>query len=543
VRPGLVILLTMLCAVPCRAAAAQTAAAQLDEPPTGLVSTDVRLAQVLASHEKAIGTRAAGQRDSVVEHWTFIDAGMSGTEDLQRDGTDYRSRIVYGPFVDEYGQHGQIRWHQDVNGFTSTTTQIDERSFYATRVTEDAADPKNDASVIGKTSGAHPAYVVEVKRPDKKHPEFVFYDAGSAQVVRVESPTDTRRLIETFDDFRVTDGISRPWHIHDTDGRPELDDDWKLTSLEQGVNISESTFEMASNAPHVLPPDAPSTLPGKMTLGVYIVRIDVGGRGLDFLLDSSASDSIIDWDVAREMDLPDYGQVTRLPDGTKVSFLTTLAHATVGGITLDNFTLTSKDFIYQPDFNTKVVGVLGYDFFAANVLHFDFTNRTVQALPVAQFASGNPTGASVDVPFTLDDGLPFVHAGIGDIVTDRAVLSTIMPSSLIFGSFVEAHPLEVADLSGKTHAAGILPVANAETYGTKVEIWSARLSHFRFALSDFQQVGIPATNFPLTLGDHPVDAIIGTDYLRFYDVYFDYPYGRITVKPNALFFKTFKPSG
>jgi Aspartyl protease len=533
----------MLCAVPWRAVAAQTAAGRLDEPPAGLASTDVRLARVLADHEKAIGTRAVGQRDSVIEDWTFVDSGMSGAEDLQRDGTDYHSRIVYGPFVDEYGQRGQMRWHQDANGFTSATTEIDERSFYATRVAEDAADPKNDASVIGETSGAHPAYVVEVKRPGKKHPEFVFYDADSAQIVRIESPTDKRRLVETFDDFRITDGMSRPWHIHDTDGRPELDDDWKLTSLQQGVNIPESAFEMAPNAPHVLPPDAPSTLPGKMMFGTYIVRIDVGGRGLDFWLDSSASESIIDWDVAREMGLPDYGQATQLPDGTKVSFLTRFAHATAGGITLDNFTLRSKDFIYQPDVNTKVVGVLGYDFFAANVLHFDFTNHSVEALPLAGFASGDPTGARVDIPFTLDDGLPFVHAGIGDVVTDRAVLSTIMPSSFIFGSFVEAHPSEVTDRSGKTHAAGILPVANAETYGTKVETWTGQLSHFRFALSDYQQVGIPATNFTLTLGDRPVDAVIGTDYLRFYDVYFDYPYGRITVKPNALFFKTFKPSG
>ncbi|HEY2474712.1 MAG TPA: hypothetical protein VGI19_07895 [Candidatus Cybelea sp.] len=206
----LTFLLAMFFVLPWRAAAGQAVATQTDRPPTGLVSTDVRLAQILANHEKAIGTRAASQRDSVVEHWTFTDSGMSGTEDLQRDGTDYHSRISYGPFVDDYGQKGERRWHQDANGFTCPTSEIDERSFYATRVTEDAADPKNDAAVIGKTLGAHPAYVVKVKRPGKKHLEFVFYDADSAQVVRVEAPTDERRLIQTFDDFRVTDGISRP---------------------------------------------------------------------------------------------------------------------------------------------------------------------------------------------------------------------------------------------------------------------------------------------------------------------------------------------
>jgi len=537
-----VLLLALLCAAPCRAAASATAT-QADQPPAGLVPTDVRLGQILADHDKAIGTRPVGVHDSIVEHWSFSDAGMSGVEDLQRDGTDYHSRIAYGPFIDEYGQRGEGRWHQDSNGFTSATTEIDERSFYATRVTEDAADPKNDASVIGKTTGARPAYIVEVKRPGHKHPEFVFYDVGTAQVVRVEAPGEKRRLIETFDDFRATEGVFQPWHVHDTDGRPELDDDWRLTSLQQGVSIPEATFEMPENVPHVSPPSSPSQLPGKMMYGGYIVRLEVAGRGLDFWLDSSASESIINWDVAREMGLPDYGHVTHLADGTKVPYRTKLAQASVGGVTLNDFTLTSEDFTYQPSYNTKVVGVLGYDFFAANVLHLDFTNGIVEALPLAPFASGNPTGASVDVPFTLDDGIPFVRAGIGDIITDRALLSTTMPFSFVLGSFADAHPSEVADRSGKQHAQGILPVAGAESYGVKIETWIALLSHFRFALADYRQIGIPATNWPMTVGNHSVDAIIGTDYLRYYDVYFEYPFGRFTVKPNALFFKTFKPNG
>jgi hypothetical protein len=537
-----VVLLALLCAEPWRAAASATAT-QADRPPAGLVPTDARLGQILADHDKAIGTRPEGVHDSVVEHWSFSDAGMSGVEDLQRDGTDYHSRIAYGPFVDEYGQNGESRWHQDSNGFTSATTEIDERSFYATRVTEDAADPKNDASVIGKTTGAHPAYVVEVKRPSHKHPEFVFYDVGTAQVVRVEAPGEKRRLIETFDDFRATQGVFAPWHVHDTDGRPALDDDWRLTSLQRGVSIPEATFEMPANVPHVSPPDSLSQLPAKMMYGAYIVRLEVAGRGLDFWLDSSATDSIINWDVAREIGLPDYGHVTHLADGTKVPYRTKLAQANVGGVRLNDFTLTSEDFTYQPSYNTRVVGVLGYDFFAANVLHLDFTKGIVEALPLAQFASGNPTGASVDVPFTLDDGIPFVRAGIGDIITDHALLSTTMPFSFVLGGFADAHPSDVADRSGKQHAQGILPVAGAESYGVKIETWIALLSHFRFALADYQQIGIPATNWPMTVGNHSVDAIIGTDYLRYYDVYFEYPFGRFTVKPNALFFKTFKPSG
>ena len=285
-------------------------------------------------------------------------------------------------------------------------------------------------------------------------------------------------------------------------------------------------------------------LPVKTMSGADVVRVMVNGRGLDFYLDSSASTSIIDWDVAREMGLPAYGHVTRLPDGSKVSYFTKFANATVGSIALNDFTLLSEDFAYQPAPNTRIVGVLGYDFFAANVLHFDFFNGKVEVLPLREFASANPTGGmSVDLPFVLDDGMPFVRAGIGEEITDQAVLSTIMPISVILGSFATAHPAEVADFSGKAHASGVLPVAGQESYGVKLAWWLALVSHFRFGLADYQRVDVPTTNWPLTIHNRSVDALIGTDYLKYYDVYFDYPYGRLILKPNTLFFKTFKSGG
>lgn len=525
---------------------------RLDVPPSGLVPTTARLSEILKAHQAAIGTRSPGAIDSVVETWTLVEAGLSGTEELQRSGTNYHSRIVEGPFADEYGQDGAQRWHQDSNGFSSLTTGSDMRSFYGTRVLGDAADPKNDVTVLGQTSGAHAAYVVEVKLPDSKHPEFVFYDKANAQIVRDEFVFANRRIVGTFDDFRATGGISRAWHIHDTDGRPELDDDLLLRSLQYGVSLPPETFEIPPNRPTVSDATTVMRLPARpMWLnfyfrklwGGYLVRMDVGGRGLDFLIDSAASRSIIDWDVAHEMGLPTYGQTTRLADGTAVAYRTTIAHAMVGGISLHNFALDSERFAYQPDPTTKIVGVLGYDFFAANVLHFDFVDGTIDALPLADFGAVAPVKDGVDIPYALDNGLPLVSVFLGDAFTAHAVLSTSMPFSMILGSFVAAHPDQTRDVSGKPHGEGTIPLADAGTYGLNVEHWTALLSHFRFAISDYKGVGVESTNAPLVVNDQPIDALIGIDYLHYYDLYFDYPYGRLIVKPNAIFFKTFKKDG
>ncbi len=525
--------------------------AHLDAPPAVLPTT-ARLADILAAHRNAIGTRPANVLDTVVEHWSFVDSGLAGTEDLQRAGTDYHSRIVQGPFVDQYGQYGETRWHQDANGFTSTTTEIDTQSFYATRVLEDAADPKNDATVLGETPGTKPAYVVQVKRPGYKHPEFIFYDKSSAQIVRVESVATKRRFIQTFDDFRTTDGISRAWHIRDTDGRPALDDDWVLQSVSYGATLPPSTFAMPPNRSNISVATVVTPLPARtMWLSFYfinmwagfIVRMDVAGRGLDFLIDAAVSRSIINSDTAHEMNLPTYGQATRLADGSQVSYRTTITHAAVGSIALNDFVVDAEPFGYNPDERTKIVGVLGYDFFAANVLRFDFPNGRLDAMPIGDFSQVTPVPGGIDVPLTIDDGTPLVTLGIGAAVTHRAVLSTAMPFSVLFGKFVSEHPEEVRDAKGKAHGTGTLPLADAGTYGMTVEYWDSLVSHFRFAISDYQQVGVETTNAPLDLHDQPVDALVAADYLGYYDLYFAYPYGRLIVKPNAVFYKTFKPSG
>jgi hypothetical protein len=192
---------------------ASATADPLDQPPAGLVPSTARLSDILAAHERVVGSRSAGAQDTVIEHWTFVDSGMAGTEDLERSASDYRSRIASGPFVDEYGQRGESRWHEDANGFLTSTTEDDWQSFYSTRVLEDAADPKNDASVIGEAAAAQPAYVVKVKRPGDKYAEYFFYDKTSAQIVRVERIAHKRRIVQTYSDFRVDGGISRPWHV------------------------------------------------------------------------------------------------------------------------------------------------------------------------------------------------------------------------------------------------------------------------------------------------------------------------------------------
>lgn len=506
--------------------------ATLDAPPANLAPASATLSQILAAHDKAVGNVTAGSGRATVEKWTFTDSGLAGSERLERSGTNYHSRIAAGPFVDEYGQYQETRWHQDANGFTSQTSQIDSRSFYAIRVLEDAADPKNDVTILGQTAGAAPAWVLQIKRPGYRHPEWIFYDRANAQVVRVEYVSGRHRVVETYDDFRTTDGIAQAWHMHDGDGRPELDDDWHLQAVRHGVAVSDAEFQMPPHRPTISRVTVPTQIPDQTTGLGFVVRLNINGRGLDFLLDSASDVSILDRNVAHDLGLPTFGQTTQLSDGKPVAYRSVLPDVDLDGIRLHGYSILCESFAYKPAADTRIVGVLGYDFFAANVLHFDFANGRLEALPVAPFFQPHPVASGLDIPMQIDDGVPLIPMYIGDTLATNVVLDTALSFSLISGSFAAAHPADVVD-AGHDHGTGLVPFADDNAYGVRAEIWYASVPHLRFALSDYIDKGVITGNFPFRFHDREVDGFVGSDYLKLYDLYFAYPAGRLIVAPNA----------
>ncbi len=508
----------------------------LDAPPPNLAPASAHLAAILSAHDVAVG-RPLG-RDTVVEDWRFTDSGMSGTLHLERSGTDYHSRIMRGPFLEEYGQQNGHRWHRDQNGFVSPTTTTDDVTFFSQQVNEDAADPKNDASVAGQTQGADPAYVVKVQVAGSAHPEWIFYDVASGLITRVEWVHDGHRLVRTFDDFRTVDGVTSAWHVHDTWYPRTLDDDYVCTSMQGGVAISASQFAQPPSAPFTPYSQVALTIPAQMyDDGTIILRMTVNGRGLDMMLDTASPEDIIDEDVAKQMGLPTYGSVDRSPSGADVPFETLVRTATVGPLVRNELALDAMPFSFAWFRNTEVVGVLGYDFLAGNVFKIDYVNGTVQVLPASSFDSNDPVPGGLIYPLDFDDGFPFLSVGVGDVTSGNVLLANEIVHTEFFGTFLAAHPELFT--GGGAIASQNLPFANNGSFGKRVaREWIAQPTSVHFGTVNFQQPNVRASNEPLYLSENrAVDAALGFDFLRFFDVYLDYPHGRVIVKPNALFMR------
>ncbi|MGA8839963.1 MAG: aspartyl protease family protein [Candidatus Aquilonibacter sp.] len=515
----------------------------LDAPPSAMTATTAHLSDVLKSHDAAVGHRPAGAPDNSIEDWTFVGDGQHGTEHVQRAGTDYASQITRGPFTESYGQFDGARWHRDYNGFTSTTFSEEYETFLPLRVLALLEDPKNDVSLKGETTDPSAEYVIEVKRPQHRHPDWVFVDKATYLIDRVEIASGKRRLVSTYSDYRSTDGLREPWHIHDADGRAQLDYDWQRTRLSHPATMSFSLFAPPASAPTIaLGFAADTALPVKMYYGQFIVRLSVQGRGLDFLIDSASATSYIDRDVAQELSLPTYDALTQLNDGTPLDYMTRLDAATVGPLLFRNFVLESTQYDYQVSDETKVVGVLGYDFLAGVVLHMNYQDGTAELIPRDRFAGATPVAGAYQIPIVMDDGRPMVPMGIGEDVSQRAVLDTAMPFTIVTGPYIDKHGSDFTDLPHQDHKSAIVPFADDSSYGTAASVWLTQVSHLRFGPADYQKYIVVATNFPFGGSDDDADAIVGIPYLAFFDVYLDYANQRVLLKPNASFFKIFHPA-
>ncbi len=532
------LLCVALCLTASRVAFARNADVTKDDPPPGIVPTTASLSSILKAHDAAAGRLVKGPAAVRVEMWAFTSAGSQGTERLVRRGTDYHSVIVTGPFTEEYGQSGDARWYMNQNGAPSDSSGSEYTSFLMYRVLDAASDPKNDVKLLGEVSAPQPAYVIEVKRPDTKHPEWVFFDKQTALVIRTEQVVDKRRLVSIYDDYQTVQGLTEPTHIHDSEGTPALDDDFRRQSIAFQSSIAEAEFKKPPNEIGFMRTERPVYLDARVVRGTVIVRMTVGGRGLDFELSSGDGHSYIDAGVAAELHLPTFGHVTSA-EGLPEPYETQIADAAIGDLHLKDFALEALPFHYHADADTRVVGVLGYDFLSSALFSVDYVNEHVSATPLGI----TPTvGADTYVlPVRFDDGLPFITCVISSHETENVLLDSSFLYSFVFGSFTESYPEAVVDASkGEEHHHTVVPFADSGTYGRDLDVWVANVPDIRIGPTRFLNYKILATNIAWDPGGHKVDAVMGTQFLAYYDVSYDFARGRVLLKHNEFFNKTFR---
>jgi hypothetical protein len=480
-------------------------AAALDDPPPGLIPTSTTLAKVRAlyarTHQRE-PTRAA----TIIEEWRLTQEKLTGTYRVYVLGKDQRDVTSIGPFIYESGVHGGLRWQQTRNGITVTYAGVHEaRDAASERAWQTSTDPR-DVRLIGESVALN-AYVVEIDPPGGRH-EWRFIDKKSGNVTRREAVAKERRITTTYEDFRTFDGIPEPARIRTVDSFGN-ERDQQLLSRELDLTPDPKDVDIAATRRTLVefPPAVPIVhLPARVVNGLAVVRVRIGVRGYDFLLDSGAVGIVIDPSIVDDQRLDAYGSRIGATIGAFTESTATVPVMAVGALRLRNVVARIVSVPFRLDDHTRISGLIGFDFFADSIVHIDLDHGIADVIAPAAF---RPPADAVSVPLQLDDRTPVVRARVAG-TGGRMVIDTGANRSIVTTAFASRAGLVREGSLGVVHFRGVGGLGSGEAV----------------AISSFDLGGIDAGDAVVDvssadLGTEDVDATIGTDISHALDLYFD----------------------
>jgi len=446
------------------------------------------------------------------ENWSIRVAGLEGTLETFRRGADTAGTTVLGPFRTGRGVWHGVRWHQNENG----QTLVDRA--------EASGAQRVAAQTVLREKLPIDAWVL-VTTFAGGHVNRAFYDARTYYLVRTEHVAAGRTTHMTYDDFRTdARGRTRPWHYSGGDGRPPDDYDYRL-ERDDAPEIADGEVAMPRDRRPLVEFPAGNDvvrLPARIVDGRVYVRLTIAGRGLDFLLDTGASSLTINEAVARQLRLRVYGRAAQTVAGTFDTSRVIVPAVAIGGLGMRDVVMHTVPLNLQEGRDTRVVGLLGFDFLNAVTLKIDYANGSIDAGRPGTLAA--PAAAS-PLEVRLGTGAPVARATIGNASGDNFILDTGAAFSyVLFQRFARAHPDAVSP-SGDgrlQYGMGVGGVLSLRPVAAKKLALGA--STFEDAL------GVEALS-PYALGFDNEDGLIGAHILKQFTVYLDYAAGRVYLAP------------
>jgi predicted aspartyl protease len=502
----LIALRVLTCLLVLTSVSTARALAAVDDQPVGLVPSTATLAKVRALYAKA-NDRESARAATTIEEWRLTQDKLSGSFQVFALGKDERDITLLGPLLYESGVHAGTRWQQTRNGVTYTYAGIHEtRDAVSDHAFLSDPDP-HDVRLIGESTALN-AYVVEIDPPGGRH-EWRFIDRTTGDLVRREYVEKQRRYVVTFDDYRTFDGIPQPSHVRSTDTYGN-ERDLDLLSRTLDLTPDPHDVDIAPSRRSLVEFPAGVTnvhLPIRIVNGLCVVKVHVGAKDYDFLLDSGAAGIVIDPSVVDDQHLDTYGTRVGATIGTFTETTSIVPLMTVGPLRMRAVVARVVAVPFHLDDRTHVAGLLGFDFFLDTVVHVDFDHATANAIAPAAF---KPPADATAIPLQLDDRTPVVR-GRAEAVSGRVVLDTGANRSVFTPPFASRADATPDASSPPAQFRGLGGTGTAET---------VHLKSFDIASIPLSDVVVDVSN--ADLGAEDIDGTAGTDILHAYDLFFDY---------------------
>jgi predicted aspartyl protease len=255
-----------------------------------------------------------------------------------------------------------------------------------------------------------------------------------------------------------------------------------------------------------------------------VAEVVINGKPFSFIVDTGASDSVIDVAAVEEAGLVVEGAMTGTAQGGEIAgSRLKQASLSIGGVAIPHVRLFALPLAgLSAGAGRRIDGILGYDLFRGHVVRFDYPGRRLVidddgALPGAE-----------SIPIEIAGQTPFVRMQVrqqGRGVAARMLIDTGAAGAVTLNAlFSAAHPGIVPGRTVAISSGALLPGRYLARVG---RLESVRIGPFTLAA--------PVANFSSaaeTDDATPEDSgLIGSDLLRRFVLVVDYPRKRILLAP------------
>jgi predicted aspartyl protease len=469
--------------------------------------------QTLRSHSDAAYGPSPNDYREIVD---FRGTSAAGTRTTYRLGADRRVIVDAGAVHTESGVYKGDSWHENENGHV-VYNQDDPG--LATRETF--------TTTVSRVSAPIDAYVIATLNA-KGHGRRDFIDPTSYFVVRREEITASGKSVTLYDDFRAFGSrhLAAHWRVHDettgTDTEYTLRDYAADAVADSDVVIPRNKRALVQNPAGQNTVVLPSVFERD---GHILVRLMVGARGLDFVLDTGASSITLDPGVASSLGLT---VTNRLDSSVNAGRFKTgdavLPAATVGALTMHDVVVHIVPLSMEES-AARAVGLLGFDFLCESGITIDYEHQTVTAERYGTYtAPTDPRTIALDI--RLGTQQPITTVSINGTIAERVVIDTGgFGPFLLFDYFTRRHPDAIP-------RAAVGPTRQMLGAGGTFNTNLITVDDFALANVHFKQFeGLRVASDSSYSNDE--DGLIGPTFLRLFDVHLDYPEGKIFLVPNA----------
>jgi hypothetical protein len=479
--------------------------------PANVLPSSATLAEVLRRVAEASGAPSPAY-ERRRERWTYRNGTVRLPVEVFVRDRDYRAVVTMGSAYYSAGRRRGVPWRADASGIAHATfgdlqgDAIDRLP----HVLLPLAAP--DCSIAGEVAQPAAGWVV-VCRPPRDAAHWFFIDQTSGRTTHEQTREGKRVVSIAYDRFERVDGAVRPmhWEVHDGDRANDLD--VTVDAVEPGT-VSDDDVAPPPPTELFAMPRGVDTVPLPAHFAANRIDVDAGvdGRGVRLILDTGTQSVMLN---------------RGLLGGRRG---TTLEHGTVASIRVG--TLIAKD-VSVLSVPLYFDGILGFDFFVGHVVHIDYRHRHVEVLSrnAAEPVFDDPSNIVMRADFS--EGLPLVRGRVDEADGDRFALDTGSAHLYLFKPFLRR--FDEAPLRRWKTAA--FPWTHGEYETPSYLEGSVRVSAHSIPVLDLGAVrftdviaGIEEPNPQADAIELPFDAVVGTDALGFFEIWFDPDGGRVAFR-------------